>query len=478
MMRPRNDAGATPVYDLARMPTSTPQELCHYAVQLYNAGLIRAASSLFCELHIHNPTNSTLSHFIVQCGIMLRDIDMILRVDLRLVPIPTRHLASLVANTALHTRMRDAAVQAVASARAVEVTTAPRVCGEDWVLVIPAGGTDLVAQLWCNLQSLRECQQRGGTIVAPSRIIIAHASDEWTDMRKAAFIDEFGRTLEFLDLNTVIVDVNVRGFQIKLAALAYVLDAYASSVSAIVLSDADILWVRHPSCGVIRSGALSQSVRIGIFRDLWHSVHKRHEKSASTAFIRDFYGVGRCDGYELESGVVCVTLPGASSDEREPAALASALWHLFHHHAYYFSLAYGDKDLFDIASHLALGVKCRRLGYASMIGYISDDKRDVRLHSMLQYFDRSIGIGLPYGLGESHVHSTLLPATESSIDEPPDPTHECVDTSKVSFVTQDGKGTISVSAQEMRPLPYAAARLFKKMRREWLPAFRNQMHCV
>lgn len=490
-------ACGTTIGELSKMPTGTPNELMQHAVALYHAGLIRAASIIFLGLHKHNTSNQRLCHMLAQCGIMLRDVDMILRLDLRVLPAPTRALVSLVAHSALHTQMRDAALTAVQAARvgaAARPTHPGTASARGWVLVVPAGGTDFVAQLWCNLASLRECTRSSPP---PERIVVAHAPGEWTQLRQAAFREEFGSTVEFVDLSRVVSTggaIGLRGFQIKLAALAYALDAYAASVSTIVMSDADILWVQHPTLGVVRDTAGvprdacgDAGIRVGVFRDLWHSINKRHEKSASTSFLRDVYGVCPVDGYELESGVVCVSTAvelrrGLSSDvpPRHSAALSAALWHLFRHSSYYFALAYGDKDLFDIASRLALNTSCHRLGRASMLGYIvgtdaatlGQGDSGVHLHSMLQYLQRE---GCTEFAEVSHVHSTLLPATESVLHEPAVPTHECFDTSKVAFVTQNGRGTISVPRSEMTPMSRTVTRIFDALVQEWLPAFRNAM---
>eukprot|EP00966_Prymnesium_polylepis_P212722 4926800-Prymnesium_polylepis.1 len=75
----------------------------------------------------------------------------------------------------------------------------------------------------------------------------------------------------------------LRGFQIKLAALV------AIPARRVLMMDADLLWVRNPR--YIIASCKASGVHADLFRDFWHFVDRRHEKSSSTSFLYSLHEI-------------------------------------------------------------------------------------------------------------------------------------------------------------------------------------------
>lgn len=379
-----------------------------------------AASCIFRFLHqnISESEKPKLAKFLVQCGIALHDTSLMNYVSQ--IPIndmtQQAELARFMLNTTLHEQKRDGCV--------AEAEHQPEFCSTsciwDDVILVCAGGDKLLQQLHCNLKSLelfqyKECLHWGTLQEIP--IVVAHA-DEINETEMARFRSTFSKLkLEFFNvaesdlvLESRLTASSLRGFQIKLAALV------AIPACRVLMMDADLLWVKDPR-HIITKCKLS-GVHAHLFCDFWHFMERRHEKSSSTSFIYSLHGLDY-NISEFESGVVFF--------DREHAYKSIAmLRYMVMNYEYYFSLTFGDKDLFYLAlkyqkANVSISDIPKMLGCVYNEGRSGRDTNVFYSQSMIQSFDGS----------PSHIHTTLHPVGDEGFDIP---THICNDGKTIQFV--------------------------------------------
>ena len=220
---------------------------------------------------------------------------------------------------------------------------------------------------------------------------------------------------------------SLRGFQIKLAALV------AIPAHCVLMMDADLLWVKDPRHIITK--CKSSGVHAHLFRDFWHFEERQHEKSSSTAFLYSLHGLDY-NISEFESGVVFF--------DREHAYKSIAmLKYMVLNYEYYFSLTFGDKDLFYLALRSAQKANISISEIPKMLGCVYDEGRSGRdtnvfySQSMIQCFDES----------PSHIHTTLHPVGDEGFDIP---THICNDGTKIQHVQRNiGNNLVGTVACDM-----------------------------
>ena len=394
-----------------------------------------AASCIFRFLHqnISESEKPKLAKFLVQCGIALHDVSLMNYVSQ--IPMndmtPQSQLARFMLNTTLHEQHRNGCVTEADQQPEFRSTS----CTWDDVILVCAGGDKLLQQLHCNLKSLEVFQYKNthwGTL-QEIPIIVAHA-DEITDTDMTKFRSTFTKLkLEFFNvagsalvLESRLTASSLRGFQIKLAALV------AIPAHRVLMMDADLLWIKDPRDIIAK--CKSSGVHAHLFRDFWHFVERRHEKSSSTSFLYSLHGIDY-NISEFESGVVFF--------DREHAYKSIAmLRYMVMNFEYYFSLTFGDKDLFYISlEYQKANVSISEI--PKMLGCVYDEAHSGRdpnvfySQSMIQYFD-----GTP-----SHIHTTLHPVGDEGFDVP---THVCNDGKKIQFVQRNiGSKVVGTVACDM-----------------------------
>tara|TARA_B100000676_G_scaffold300338_1_gene345880 strand:- start:637 stop:1980 length:1344 start_codon:yes stop_codon:yes gene_type:complete len=354
-----------------------------------------------------------LCKFLVQCGVALHDKSLLEYVT----KIPQDEfssqyeLAKFMLNSDLHERKRKECDIDVQKQR--ELIFSGR-SFED-AIVVCAGGEKLMKQLFCNLKSLIRARNTPGKNDLP--IIIVHAH-EINEKETIFFKDHFSAELNiiFFDLSdTIIISEShltaklLRGFQIKLAALA------AIPARRVLMMDADLIWITDPY--EIIEKCKRNNVHAHLCKDFWHFVQRRHEKSSSTSFLYSLYNID-FNISEFESGLLFF--------DRENAYKSVAMIrHFLMNFEYYFSLTFGDKDLY----YLALKTQNANITISDMpqmLGTVfetNDEIFDPDLfysQSMIQNFD-----SLP-----SHIHTTLHPIGDVGFAMP---THIC-DGGYIDFV--------------------------------------------
>jgi hypothetical protein len=153
-----------------------------------------------------------------------------------------------------------------------------------------AGGDKLLQQLHCNLKSLELFHYQECSNLQHIPIVVAHA-DEIKQDEMERFRSTFSRlNLEFFNIaeSALVLESRLtasllRGFQIKLAALV------AIPARRVLMMDADLLWVRNPR--YIIASCKASGVHADLFRDFWHFVDRRHEKSSSTSFLYSLHEI-------------------------------------------------------------------------------------------------------------------------------------------------------------------------------------------
>ena len=375
------------------------------------------ASCIFRFLYQNIPESERekIVKFIVQCGVGLHDKELMSFVS----TVESKNLcrqcelASFMLNDKVHKEKRDECQ--------LEVDEQSEFWQSDniWddVILVCAGGDKLLQQLYCNLKSLEKFWYTGSNELENIPIVIAHADE----IRK---FEEIKIKNAFTSLNIVFFDIaqsalilesrfsasSLRGYQIKIAAMV------AIRARRVLLMDADILWLRDPR--KIIEKCKKEEVDAHLFSDFWHFMRRRHEKSSSTSFLYSLYGVD-FDVCEFESGVVYLN--------REKAYKSVAmLRYILMNYEYYFSLAFGDKDLFYLSLKKE-NAKISISGMPKMLGCVYDEGhkgRDANVfysQSMVQSFD-----SVP-----SHIHTTLHPVGDEGFDVP---SHLCEDGEKIEFV--------------------------------------------
>lgn len=413
-----------------------------------------AASCIFLFLYqnISESERPKVAKFLVQCGIALHDetlMNYVLQLPQEISP--QCQLARFMLNTTLHEEKRQSCIS--------EVNFQQEFRSAKWdeCILVCAGGEKLMQQLYCNLKSLEVFQYANEEWGELQRIpiVIAHA-DEISESEGEEFKDAFPCfSLVFFNIAESILVLEshltantLRGFQIKLAAMV------AVPARRVLMMDADLLWLNDPR--QIISKCKESKTHAHLFRDFWHFVKRRHEKSSSTSFLYSLHGLD-FDISEFESGVVYF--------DRENAYKSIAmLRHMVLNYEYYFSLTFGDKDLF----YLALKSQNATISMSDipkMLGCVYQD-RDDRDHgvfysqSMLQLFNSQ----------PSHIHTTLHPVGDDGFDVP---SHLCEDGEKIEFVQRriNDKlvGTVACAVSDTTVLD--AVNIFKHV---YLSALRDQ----
>lgn len=379
-----------------------------------------AASCIFRFLNQNISENERpkIAKFLVQCGIALHDASLMNYVSQ--IPLsditPQAQLARFMLNSTLHEQHRNGCLAEAEHQPDFGSTT----CTWDDVILVCAGGEKLLQQLYCNLKSLEVFQYKDTYwgVLQNIPIVVAHA-EEISDMEMTKFRSTFSKlNLEFFNvagsalvLESRLTASSLRGFQIKLAALV------AIPARRVLMMDADLLWVKDPR--YIITKCKSSGVHAHLFPDFWHFVERRHEKSSSTSFLYSLYGLDY-NISEFESGVVFF--------DREHAYKSIAmLRYMVMNYEYYFSLTFGDKDLFYLALRSAQKANVSISEIPKMLGCVYNEGREGRdvnvfySQSMIQSFDGSA----------SHIHTTLHPVGDEGFDVP---THICEDGRNIQFV--------------------------------------------
>jgi hypothetical protein len=380
-----------------------------------------AASCVFRYLYqiVSQTDRSTISGYLVRCGIELHDKSLINHVQ-QISLNDTSHYAQLarfMSNTNLHEKMRESCISEAIKQRDFQATDETL----DDVILVCAGGEKLMTQLYCNLKSLEVFQYddtQWGSL-QNIKIVVAHAN-EVTESEIFKFKSCFKTlSIEFFNLceSELVTESNLtadtlKGFQIKLAALV------AIRARRVLLMDCDIFWVQDPRH--IIANCKRNVFDAHLFCDFWHFVKHRHEKSASTSFLYSLHGIDY-NISEFESGVLYF--------DREKAYTSVAiLKHMVINYEYYFSLTFGDKDLY----YLALKSQNAKISISDppkMLGYLCQESNVFNSQSMLQSFNSK----------SSHIHTTLHPIGDDGFDIP---THICDDAFKIRFVQRTIKNKV------------------------------------
>ena len=429
------------------MTSNTPRtanDYVHFALQLMQSTPPQyvAASCVLRFLHqnISESERPKLAKFLVQCGVALHDKSLMNYVS----EIPQNDLTSqcklaeFMLHTTLHERHRNDCLSEADLQPNFYSTT------DTWddIILVCAGGDKLLRQLYCNLKSLELFQYKdtywGNLQKIP--IVVAHA-DEISHADITHFESTFtSLKLVFFNLAESVLVLEssltadmLRGFQIKLAALV------AIPACRVLMMDADLLWLTDPRHIIAK--CKKDQVHAYLFSDFWHFVHRRHEKSSSTSYLYSLHGLDY-DMSEFESGVVFF-------DRQRAYKSIAMLRYMVLNFEYYFSLTFGDKDLY----YLALKSQNTTISISkmpNMLGCVYDDGREGRdsgvfySQSMIQHFDEK----------PSHIHTTLHPIGDEGFDIP---THLCEDGEKIQFVQRriDNKtvGTVACNITDAKALP-------------------------
>ena len=413
----------------------TGNDHLQYAVKLMRLNLYFAASAILRPLFDvlkDQEEKSRVAHLIVSCGIGLNS--KMLMADKFLGFLPendkTRKMASLLSSDSTHEMYRVRASNA-----AIENTH--RKPFDEGTSIVVCAGAQHALQLWCNLTTLLNVIQH------TTNVIIVHA-DEIDESLQEKFLTRFARslvTLQFVDVSDEFGIENLRGFQIKLAAIASTKFTHRN----VLLVDADILWLDDPARMI--DDLKKREIPAFLFNDFWHFKTKRHERSASTSFLYELHCVD-ANMNEFESGVVYF--------DRQVASSAVAVLRQFAiDYTYYFALTFGDKDLYYLAlkiskaSTTSLNPPAPKM--LGVVGTTSDNKpAEFHSQSMLQsYRDGWL----------SHVHCTLHPIGDDFFKSP---NAQC-DGKYVEFVqrTLGDKivGTVACAVEDAIPLETTLIRM-------------------
>ena len=404
----------------------TPNGVLQYAIQLMQEGMYFGASCVLRLLHenLPKPERKKTASLLAQCGMALRSSELMSYATESQMEVLQKRTA-LMQDTTLHEAMKaqldEARVASPAAWFAADTETSIAVC---------AGGKTLMAQLWCNLHSLKH-------VGCKLPVQVFHAAEVDED-EQATFIRVFEPhfPVSFVDLSKSVLCTEqamtpekLRGFQIKLAALCM------TTAQRVLLMDADILWLSDPSRLMDECMCTYDAL---IFSDIWHFENKKHERTSTTTLLYDIHRLSS-GIQEWESGVVYL-------DRAQLWPTISILHHICIKYDYYFSLAFGDKDLYHIAL-ATCGAKCHpRMPVPRILGCLRDaaeGSSEFISHSMLQQtIDRP-----------SHVHMTLHPISDP--ESANIPTHIC-DAQSIKFVTrtiqQKTVGTIACDCDDAQQL--------------------------
>lgn len=413
------------VLQTAPFPETTNAVLQH-AVRLMEMHLFFAASCVLRLLHasLSETDQPTTALLLARCGVALNSKQLMKFANLLrgTEHAPILQLVNIMHDDELHARMRAACMAEAENA------VAPVAFEHDSCIVVCAGGSKLMAQLWCNLWSLVRVKTRLPVVIVHAAEIKRESAVSFSRAFPSLKLSFYNLADSSLVCETQLNVEELRGYQIKLAAMA------AVSARRVLLMDADILWIRSPDEMV--ADAVENGTDAFLFSDFWNLKTNQHDKSASTAFLYETYGVCASDPQEFESGVVFY--------DRERAWKSIAMiQYMAIHFKYYFALTFGDKDLYFLAL-VAQGANVpRRSPLPAMLGVARNDQ--FHSQSMLQ----------SYAPGwESHIHMTLHPMSDDFVCTPD---LICRDATKIRFVTRELGGrtvaTVGCAIDEATPLP-------------------------
>ena len=359
----------------------TPSELITYADKLSKNYLYTAAAAVITSLCVDNESirkNPVVNQLLAVCALGTQNVNMLNQV----MPYVTSPLLRSLSSAALLSA-HDMHVSALKNFAVQPADSQYSGVG----IVIPAGGTELLSQAWANVRSLRYTGCRLPVVIAHSNEIDAKAE---------------ARLAEELDVSLLnVCDTmpgNWRGFQIKLAAVV------ASCFATVILSDADILWLSNPERLLDRMRCSGAGMML--FSDIWEFYKRQHNRTSITIWLQKINGMTP-EGAEVESGVVLV--------DKTRAGVAQCMRYMAQNYNYYFSMSFGDKDLYAIVAHHC-GVSVVRPPAPRMLLVPSNVSDQMLCHSMLHYADND---------SYSHIHSTLFPTGVANLERVPAPTHTC-----------------------------------------------------
>ena len=386
--------------------------LLRHARELMNSNLHFAASCVLRILHntVDEKSKPITGKLLVHCGIQTNHHDLI-RNYIQFVDEGShiQNVSRLLLSHDTHTSVKER-VDRILHDDTTTLEYKYDTCG-----LVCAGGTKLLLQLWCNLKSL----QRVG-FKYPVMVCHANEVDAATEARfKAAFRLQ----LVFVDLHkefSLFDDAReLHGFQIKLAAISCV------QARRVLMFDADILWLHTPEV-LIRDAKHDAH----FFSDFWHFHSKPHERSATTCFLYNLFGV-ESNIQEFESGVVYMNRERCESTVK-------LLKFMTLNYKYFFNLTFGDKDLYYLAAKLTRVDVAPRSPHPKMLGTSDNDLFNSQ--SMVQFVSPDSPL---------HVHTTLHPIGDANASVPD---MICDDHTKIEFVQrtlQDKPvGTVACDIQD------------------------------
>lgn len=374
--------------------TTSIQQIFKYSCKLMSKHLYLAAAGLLINIlsvvegDAH--AKSQVSSMIVTCAIALKNVEFMKLVknvdDTFLV-----EKVSMLLNTSLHEKHKNRLLS-----NSSDETVA---LGGGSKILICAGGDDLLTQAWANIRSLRDTGCRMPvTIVHADELsekqtkIMAKLNVSFMNLKKYPYASRLPSIPKEYE--------SLKGFQIKIAALV------ATDADQVILSDADIVWVSNPENYL--SGA-----NVHTFQDIWHMSNKQHNKSAQTAWLYKLHGM--CTNVqETESGVVVM-------NRKECQSMVITLSRILENIDYYFKLAFGDKDLYDLAAHVN-NISISKSPLPHILGYVEGNM------FVCQSMKQPTMDGTT-----SHVHMTIFPFTKDQSNIIP-PSYECKDLSHIDFV--------------------------------------------
>ena len=405
--------------DLLRVPNHTKttniQDLFNYAKLLASNDLHLAAAGVLITIlpSLEGDSKSQVCRMIVTCGMALKNVEFMKLVDNVKDPLLIQKV-SMMLNTSIHEKYKKK-LQGSNSDEVVPL-------GGGNKILICAGGDDLLTQAWANISSLRDTGCKlPVTIVHANEIsesemkVLSKLNISFMNLKQEPYLSRLPPIPARYE--------NLRGFQMKIASLV------ATDADSVILSDADILWVSNPE-------SYLTGPDVHICQDIWHMSNKQHSKSAGTAWLYNIHGMST-NVQESESGVLFL-------NRKKCPGMVTSLSRFLEGIDYYFEMAFGDKDLYNIAAHIN-NIEISKSPMPHMLGYIDGNK--FVCQSMRQHMSNG---------ATSHIHMTLLPFKKLQ-DDITCPTHYCDDPNNISFVFRDIDGvrkqTIGSTVDKVNKLP-------------------------
>lgn len=405
--------------DLLRVPNHTKttniQDLFNYAKLLASNDLHLAAAGILITIlpSLDGDSKAQVSRMIVTCGMALRNVEFMKLVDNVKDPVLIQKVSMLL-NTTIHEKFK----KRLLGSNSEEVVP----LGGGSKILICAGGDDLLTQAWANIRSLRDTGCKlPVTIVHANEIsesemkVLSKLNISFMNLKQEPYLSRLPQIPARYE--------NLRGFQMKIASLV------ATDADSVILSDADILWVSNPE-------SYLTGPDVHTCPDIWHMSNKQHSKSAGTAWLYNIHGMST-NVQESESGVLFL-------NRKNCTGMVTSLSRILEGVDYYFEMAFGDKDLYNIAAHIN-NIKISKSPMPHMLGYMEGS--EFVCQSMRQH--------TPNG-ATSHIHMTLLPFKKLQEDITC-PTHYCDDPNNISFVFKNIEGerkqTIGSTIDKVKELP-------------------------